>query len=1008
MTFASCPHKSSIHLLSRFAIVLLLLLNSLPALADWPDGNHDKWVQFPDPRGFDILAAKPPAAESLLPLIIADDFECRTPGYITNIHIWASWLGENTTPNPGPIPPISITLSIWTDVPTNTANPFSHPGNLLWHETFFPGLFPGQYTVKVAGTTATETFLDPFPPPLGSPMGPDYTIYLYNFRPTEPFFQGGSDTSPTNYWLAVSAGTNTANFGWKTTATNNWNDDAVWGHVQFDGYSAIGDWLDLHDPRDPIKSLDMAFALTTGGTPPPPPPPVDKWHQLPDTNGFDVNATAQNIVADDFWCTNASVITNILVWGSWQNDAPFDGTIFVVSIWDNVAGGSIAGNRPFSRPGNRPIWSETFNPGDYTRTLAGRGPEHFYSPPSTVLTPENNIFLYSFVPKRPFCQKGGPLGSQPGPMTYWLSVQAILPSGIAPFGWKTSTNHWRDDAVYGHTAPGPTAVFDWKDLHDPSAANGRSLDMAFRLIHGPPTPDCDPHNRPKWAQRPDITPNGLDVLATFPKVLGDDFPCKVTGPISGIRVWGSWRGDLVDTNAVFQLGLWTDAPKDASFPYSRPGQLLCSNIFYPPTAIGTSLQRYNYSLAANNLQENFYDPEAPFPPFMGNDTQIWQYDFYPFQPSCWYQRGGDATFAGGLTYWLTVSYLATDPAKFFGWKTSTNHYQDDGVWGHMTPTYDFVRDWKDLHDPRSGISLDLSFALRSFPITGKNEDVVNNTPVAATGFQIVVSGIHEITWHYDDYHLPPWPNFQVTYGAGTTILTWSGKSVAVGGVTHIGWEMSGSGPPVIVSQNWLGPGGVVLSPPAYQLNYHYLGNATTGGAVLILNNNIVGLPMMLNNGSVEFFVDPPGLDQMNPQATGRNPIAKIPLALPTQPILPGGLMRIPMPPGVPNNAMYALFIMNLMDAQGQLQGMDFVLTPLDMALRPVIHGADLLPGSVNLRWFSLQDRTYHVQMTSALGPQPLPWSPVSLPDLIGDGDELNATVPLGQGQSYYRVVLDPQ
>jgi hypothetical protein len=106
--------------------------------------------------------------------------------------------------------------------------------------------------------------------------------------------------------------------------------------------------------------------------------------------------------------------------------------------------------------------------------------------------------------------------------------------------------------------------------------------------------------------------------------------------------------------------------------------------------------------------------------------------------------------------------------------------------------------------------------------------------------------------------------------------------------------------------------------------------------------------------------------------------------------------------------MYALFIMNLMDAQGQLQGMDFVLIPLDMALRPVVHGADLLPGALNLRWFSIPDRSYHVEMVSALGPQPVPWSPVPLPDLNGTGDELNATVPIGTGQGYYRVVLDPQ
>jgi hypothetical protein len=999
MTFALYPHKSSAYVLPRFALILLFLLNVFPAAADWPNGNRTKWVQFPDPKGLDVLAAQPPAVQGPLPLIIADDFECRNPGPITDIHIWASWLGDNATPNS----PIPITLSIWTDVPTNAANLFSHPGSLLWHQTFLPT----QYKVR-AVQTANETFWDPAPPPKGTVLGPDHIIYQYNFIPTDPFFQQGSDSNPVTYWLAVSAGTNTQAFGWKTTATNHWKDDAVWGHVQFDGYNAIGDWLDMHDPRDTSanpQSLDMAFALTTTNQPPPPPPPLDKWHQLPDLNGFDINATYRNIVADDFWCTNAGVLTNIQVWGSWQDDAPPNpNTTFVLSIWNDVAGGSTAGNTPFSRPGSQPIWTETFPPGTYGLTSAGTGNELFYSPTTGQLIPETKIYLYNFNPKAPFCQRGTPNS----PITYWLSVEAVLPNTGAsiPFGWKTSTNHWHDDAVYGHIAAagGPTTVFDWKDLHDPRPGFPHiSLDMAFRINNGPPTPDCDPHSRPKWVRWPDVTPNGLDVLATYPKVAADDFLCKVTGPISGIRVWGSWLNDLLDTNAIFQLGLWTDVPTVAgTTPFSHPGQLLCSNIFYPPTAIGTSLQRYNYRMAANNLQENFYDPEAPFPPFMGNDTQIWQYDFYPFQPSCWRQRGGDATFAGGLVYWLSVSYVNPDPVKRFGWKTSTNHFNDDGVWGHLTSTFDFARDWKDLHEPRSGISLDLSFALRAFPITGKNEDILNRTTGTATGIQIVVAGIHEVTWHYDDS--PPWPNFQVTYVAGNTILTWSGKTVPVNGISHVGWEMGGSGPPVIISQTWLGPGGVVLGT-AYQLNYHYLGNATTGGAVLILNNDIVNLPIRPANGSVEFFVDPPGLDQMNPQGN-RNPLAVLPLDLPAALIQPGSLMRAIVPPGPPNS-MYALFIMNLMDAQGQMQGMDFVLIPLDMALRPVVHDADLLPGALNLRWFSIPDRTYHVEMVSPLGPYPQPWSQVSLPDLTGTGDELNATVPIGSGEGYYRVVLDP-
>ena len=109
-------------------------------------------------------------------------------------------------------------------------------------------------------------------------------------------------TAPITYWLAVSAGTNTAAFGWKST-TNQLSDASVFGHVAPDGITAIpaiGNRCLIRGALPPGK-LDLAFALTTGrrGHNPPPPPPPEMAGN-PDTNGFDVNATFPNIIADDF------------------------------------------------------------------------------------------------------------------------------------------------------------------------------------------------------------------------------------------------------------------------------------------------------------------------------------------------------------------------------------------------------------------------------------------------------------------------------------------------------------------------------------------------------------------------------------------------------------------------------------------------------------------------------------------------------------------------------------
>ena len=962
------------------AVATLLVLAATSAQADWPNTNATKWVQYPDPTitGYDVLAAQPAAGTQ--PLIVADDFLCRKTGPITDIHIWASWLGDQ------PDPTTPITLGIWSDVPavTNAAGVTpSHPGSMLWSQTFGYG----QYAFK-AWKSADEQFWNPDPAPAGVILGPDHLIWQYNFYPTNPFVQQGSATAPAVYWLSVSAGANIKMFGWKT-ATNHWNDDAVYGHLDPAGGQLVGAWQELRDPKNPTgRSLDMAFALTTTPIPPnPPPPPTNKWVQFPDQfNGLDIKAVSPNIVADDFLCTAAGSITNIQVWASWQDDAaPNQNLSFVLSIWTDVPGGSA---NLASHPGLL-VWSETFVPGSYSSTFYTNGTEQFYDPTTGQLAPETLIWLYNFNPRKPFCQQG----STNKPVVYWLSVTTLNPFTGPAFGWKTSTNKWGDDAVYGHVTATGTALGDWKELFDPRSTPGISLNLAFLLNNGPPGPDCDPTQRPKLVQWPDPSTNGLDVLATAPKVLGDDFLCRVPGPINGVRIWGSWLNDKVDPNVTFQLRLWSDVPAiPGTTNYSHPGTLLCTSIFYPPTTVGTSVLRYNTKLFAENLQETFYDPDLPGTSgFIGNDTQIWQYDFYP-RLACWKQSGLPTR---SQVYWLSLSAITNGGGQsLFGWKTSTNHWNDDAVFGHLNANYLPLGDWVDLHDPRTGKSLDLSLALRNFPIVGINKDLKNLTTATADGIQIIVQGIHEIPFHYDD--APAWPLFQASYVGGNTLLQWSGKTVAPNAITHVGFEIGGSSL-TILTMNWL-QGTTVVGTPI-QVNHHTWGNGTT----LTLNNNFVpGAVMPLGNGTVEFYADPVPLDQMNPGTT-RNPIVSLPLTVPTEPILPGGAARIPLPTAPPG-ARYAMFMLNLADSQGRQATMDFVQLPLDAALQPVVDSVGIMGNGIGIGWPSIPGRTYRVQATSDLRSSFFD----VFTEIMGTGDELNVMVPPGGSQNFYRVVLDPE
>ena len=64
---------------------------------------------------------------------------------------------------------------------------------------------------------------------------------------------------------------------------------------------------------------------------------------------------------------------------------------------------------------------------------------------------------------------------------------------------------------------------------------------------------------------------------------GDDFLCRVTAPINGITVRGSWLSDKVDTNVSFLLSLWSDVPKNAANSFSHPGESACAaDLLRPP------------------------------------------------------------------------------------------------------------------------------------------------------------------------------------------------------------------------------------------------------------------------------------------------------------------------------------------------------------------------------------------------------------------------------------------
>jgi hypothetical protein len=220
--------------------------------------------------------------------------------------------------------------------------------------------------------------------------------------------------------------------------------------------AAAGDWF----PGDPYK---MHFP------------------QLPDPMGWDVNATYPKVLADDWECTESGPVTDIHFWGSWADDIPGQIISVHVSIHTNVPAGP---DFQFSHPGDL-LWERDFDPSLFAVVAYGEGDEGWFDP-NTGQYLEHNHMLYHQINitdiRDPFYQEVGGI--------YWLDVSVMVesPAGaLAMWGWKTSQDHFMDDAVWSDV-PTPGRSVDgalWNELFDP--ITGESLDLAFVITPTPGT-----------------------------------------------------------------------------------------------------------------------------------------------------------------------------------------------------------------------------------------------------------------------------------------------------------------------------------------------------------------------------------------------------------------------------------------------------------------------------------------------------------------------------------------
>jgi hypothetical protein len=168
---------------------------------------------------------------------------------------------------------------------------------------------------------------------------------------------------------------------------------------------------------------------------------------MPDESGWDVNATAPIVLAEDFMCTKTGFIKDIHFWGSWKNGIPGQIQYFILSLHSDIPVGPTT---PYSRPGAL-LWERRIT-NFLIKQIDPPTSEGWYDPSTGEILPNNHqqYFQYNvFLDQADwFAQDSGKI--------YWLNISAVLQPGPVPvqWGWKSTQDRWNDDAVWDSLPPG--------------------------------------------------------------------------------------------------------------------------------------------------------------------------------------------------------------------------------------------------------------------------------------------------------------------------------------------------------------------------------------------------------------------------------------------------------------------------------------------------------------------------------------------------------------------------
>ncbi|MGB7062239.1 MAG: hypothetical protein WBF13_07790 [Candidatus Zixiibacteriota bacterium] len=326
---------------------------------------------------------------------------------------------------------------------------------VIFYNDFGDGTKPGAViaTWVFPNAQVNETFVEEFMP----------GVFIYSYSVDLP--AALSFLAGTKYWISIQGvGAAPPYSYWAMHSDQILLHEAVFKSIYY-GYP---DWTNSSVVLG--TAHDMCFQLTFEERCDWQPGDPHKMHypQLPDEDGWDVNATQPLVLADDWECSEEGWVKDIHFWGSWKHG--IEGTIvgFWLSIHSNIPDPDGPGPG-YSMPGQT-LWELYVEDFDFT-PIDPPTMEGWYDPSTGEVFPDDHqaYFQYNICLQEPdwFYQYQDTI--------YWLNISAIvLEYPDAVWGWKSSENHFMDDAVWAYWGE-----LDWVEIYEPGTSPGPVINQFF-------------------------------------------------------------------------------------------------------------------------------------------------------------------------------------------------------------------------------------------------------------------------------------------------------------------------------------------------------------------------------------------------------------------------------------------------------------------------------------------------------------------------------------------------